>query len=368
MKDKFIPLAKPYIDKEDIDAVSSAMKSGQLSCGPFLSKFELRFSSYLGIKYACAVSSGTAGLHMAVKAVGLKKGDEVITTSFSFIASSNCLLYEGIKPVFVDIDERTFNIDSKKIERAITKKTRAILVVHIFGQPADMESIMKIAKKHNLKVIEDACESIGAKYKESFSGTIGDVGVFGFYPNKQITTGEGGMIVTNSKKIYEDCCAYRNQGRKKNLSELKHDVLGYNYRMDEMSAALGFSQINKFNKILKKRKEIARIYNLELENIPYIILPVVLEKRTHSFFVYVIRITNGKRDFIQKKLTEKGIQSKKYLPEIHLQPFMKKIFKYKKGLLPITERVSSQTLALPLFYDLCEKNIKKITGIIKENI
>ncbi len=368
MKNNFIPLAKPSIDQSDINAVVGVLKSGRLSLGPSLLRFEADFAKYVGTKYACAVSSGTAGLHLAVKALGLKLGDEVITTPFSFIASSNCLLYEGIRPVFVDVDDATFNLDSEKLERAITLKTKAIVIVHIFGQSADMVPVMRLARKYKLSVIEDACESIGATYHGRTTGTFGDVGVFAFYPNKQMTTGEGGMLVSNSKKLQELFLSLRNHGRAANMEKVDHRVLGYNYRMDEMSAALGLSQLKRVGSFIREREKIAGWYSEYLANTPNIVTPTIGANRTHSWFVYVVRITNGKRDRLQRFLLEHGIQTKVYLPTIHLQPFMRDQFGYQQGDFPIAEKVSSQALALPLFVGLRQHEVKRIAEAIKQNL
>lgn len=368
-KKSFIQIAKPYINKKDRDGVMSVLQSGYLSLGPKYQEFERNMARFVGAKYASAVSNGTCGLHLAVKALGLKKGDEVITSPFSFISSSNCLLYEGIKPVFVDIDENTYNMDPKKIEKAITKRTKAILVVHIFGQSADMTEILRIAKKHNLKIIEDACESLGSKYKGKATGTLGDVGVYAFYPNKQMTTGEGGIIVSNSRQIIDLCNSMRNQGRNKEGSWLIHERIGYNYRMDEMSASLGVTQLEKLQWMIGKKRKIVNWYNSYLNKISNISIPKIGKNRTHSWFVYVIRITNGKRNSTLNKLQKKGIQTKPYLPVIHLQPFMKKMLHYKKGDFPIAEKVSSETLALPFFIGLTKKQIAYISdSVIKSSI
>lgn len=365
---KKFQIAKPYILKEDINIVVEVLKSGQLALGPKLKEFEDKFAKYVGVKYACAVSSGTAALHLGVKALGLKKGDEVITTPFSFVSSSNCLIYEGVKPVFVDIEEETFNIDPFLIEQAITSKTKAILPVHIFGQSADMVPILKIAKKYNLKILEDACESLGATYKGDTVGTTGDIGTFAFYPNKQMTTGEGGMIVTNSKKLYDLCDSMRNQGRGDNGDWLLHKRLGYNYRMDDMSAALGITQLKKLDWMIEQKREIASWYNDELQNTPGVEIPRIGSNRTHSYFVYVIRVKKGKRNLLMMKLEKKGIQTKPYLPAIHLQPFMKELFGFKRGDYPVAEKVSEETLALPLYIGLNKKDIKFIVKEIKDEL
>jgi len=355
-----IQIARPYIDEEDVEGVIEVLRSGWLSLGPKYTQFEDNFAKYVGVKYACVVSSGTAALHLGVKALGLTKDDEVITSPFSFVASSNCLLYENVKPIFVDIEVRTFNIAPSLIERAITKKTKAILPIHIFGQSADMDPIMQIAKKYNLKILEDSCESLGASYKGKMVGTFGDIGTFAFYPNKQMTTGEGGMIVTNSKELYDLCDSMRNQGRGDSGDWLVHDRVGYNYRMDEMSASLGITQLKKIKWMIKEKRKIASWYNNALGDIADVELPVVGKSRTHSWFVYVIRVKNGKRDRLMNELGRMGIQTKPYLPVIHLQPFMRKLFKYKEGDFPVAESVSGQTLALPLYIGLTKKDIEYI--------
>ena len=368
MKLKKINVAAPYIDNADRLAVLEVLKSGHLSLGPKYKEFETMIAEYSRSRYAVTVSSGTAGLHLAVKACGIKEGDEVITTPFSFIASSNCILYEKACPVFVDIEEKNFNIDPAKIEQAITRKTRAILVVHIFGQTADMTPIMKIAGKYRLKVIEDACESIGAEYKKKMAGTIGNVGIYAFYPNKQMTTGEGGVIITNKKRIYDLCVSLRNQGRDPNDSWLRHSRLGYNYRMDEMSAALGISQFKKLKLMMAKKKEIADRYNQNFKSMEDIIIPEKLNDRIRSWFVYVIRFRHLNRNYVLNKLQDMGIETKPYLPAIHLQQFMKKMFRFKTGDFPIAENVAASTLALPFYIGLDNKTIDYICDKIKQII
>lgn len=357
-------IARPYIKEDDIESVINVLKSGWLSLGPQYIKFENEFAKYLGVKYACAVSNGTVGLHLGVRALGLQEGDEVITSPFSFISSSNCLLYEGVKPIFADIEEMTFNINPINIEKLITKNTKAILPVHIFGQSAEMTPILKIAKKYKLKVLEDACESLGAIYKGKMVGIEGDVGTYAFYPNKQMTTGEGGMIVTNSKRIYDLCDSMRNQGRGKSKDWLVHERLGYNYRMDEMSAALGRTQLKKLTMMIEKKRQIASWYSRALKGITDIQVPMVGSNRTHSWFVYVVRVKKGKRNLLMRELSKIGIQTKPYLPVIHLQPFMKKMFGFKRGNFPVAERVSSESLALPLYIGLKKED----TGYIAERI
>jgi len=363
---KKYPIAKPYIREEEKKYVLEVLKSGNLSLGPKYKEFEEKFAKKIGTKYACAVSSGTAGLHLAMIAADIDAGDEVITTPFSFVSSANCILYVGAKPVFVDINPLTYNIDAQKIEEKITKKTKAILVVHIFGQSADMTPILKIAKKYNLKIIEDACESVCATYKGKRVGTFGESAVFAFYPNKQMTTAEGGMITTNNKKIYELCCSLRNQGRAENMQWLDHERLGYNYRMDEMSAAVGLAQLEKLDFMIRQRQKIAGLYTkyLSKKYKDLIQIPQTAKNNTHTWFVYVVKIKNKKinRDEVINKLREQEISTKPYLPSIHLFSFYKKGFGYKKGDFPISEDISNNSLALPFYIGLKESDIKYIVN------
>jgi len=360
---KYYPIAKPYITAKDKKSVLAVLNTDNLSLGPKYREFENKFAQKMGLKYACAVSSGTAGLHLAMIAAGIKKGDEVITSPFSFIASANAVLYVGAKPVFVDIDPVSYNIDPEKIEKKITKRTKAILVVHIFGQTAEMAPIIKLAKKYKLKIIEDACESIEATYKKKKAGTFGESAVFAFYPNKQMTTGEGGMIVTNQKRIYDLCSSLRNQGRTENMQWLDHKYLGYNYRLDEMSAVLGVSQLEKLDFMIKERRKIASRYNKILAPFCELIqTPKIAEDNTHTWFVYVVKIKDKKinRNQLIKNLKKTGISAKPYLPSIHLFDFYKKKFGYKKGDFSISEEVSAYSLALPIYIGLTEDDCRFI--------
>lgn len=358
------PSAKPHITQKEKKYVLEVLDSGVLSIGPKQEAFEKKFAEFVGTKYASAVSSGTAGLHLAMVASGIGPGDEVITTPFSFVASANAILYVGAKPVFVDIDPKTYNIDPKKIESAITRKTKAILVVHIFGQPAEMGPISRVAKKHNLKIIEDACESLGAKYKGKMVGAFGEAAVFAFYPNKQMTTGEGGVVVTNNKKYHELFLSLRNQGRSGDMQWLDHDKLGYNYRMPELSAAVGLAQLERIDWLLGERK-IAGWYNEFLApHADLIQLPYTHPHNTHTWFVYVICIKNLKinRDKVIADLNKIGVSTKPYLPSIHLLSFYRDKFGFKKGDFPAAEAVSNSTLALPFYVGLKKSDIKYISG------
>lgn len=360
---KKIPIAKPYITKEDHRAVLAVLKSGRLSLGPRNRKFEKDFATKLGSRYACSVSSGTAGLHLAMIAAGIGPGDEVITSPFSFIASANAIQYVGAKPVFCDIEETTYNIDPKLIEKKITARTKAILVVHIFGQSSDMSSITKIARRHKLVIIEDACESILATHHGKKVGTFGQSAVFAFYPNKQMTTGEGGMLITNNRKVYELFASLQNQGRHSNMRWLDHKYLGYNYRLDEMSAALGITQLRKLSSMIKKRRDIAAQYTKLLQpHAKFVMTPSTARGNTHTWFLYVIRLAqwNINREKVMNELREQGIETKAYLPSIHLFEFYRKPFGHRKGDFPVSERVSASTLALPMYIGLRPSDIRRI--------
>ncbi|MBI2102584.1 DegT/DnrJ/EryC1/StrS family aminotransferase [Candidatus Woesearchaeota archaeon] len=364
-----IPLAKPHIDEKDIDYVIQALRSGTLSLGPFLQKFEENFAKKIGVRYAVAVNSGTSGLHLAIRALGITKNDEVITSPFSFIASANCILYENATPVFVDVEEETYNIDPEKIETKITAKTKALLIPHIFGQSANMTQIMNIAHKYHLPVIEDACESILATHHGKNTGTFGDIAVFAFYPNKQMTTGEGGIIVTNNERLYKYCKSAANQGRSDALQWLSHDKLGYNYRMDEMSAALGLSQLEKIDFLISKRQELAEIYSKNLVNLPEVKTVRVNQINHSSWFVYSIRVDEQQRDKLIEMLIEKKVQSKAYFfPCIHVQPFYQKQFGYQVGEFPVAEKLSRETLVLPFYPDLSEREVLLIIKILNDSL
>lgn len=364
-----IPLAQPYIGEEEINEVLSVLKTPILSIGPKLEEFEKLVAQYVGAKYAIAVNSGTSALHLCIRSFDIKDGDEVITTPFSFIASANCILFERAKPVFVDIEPDTLCIDPAKIEEKITERTKAILPVHVFGHPANMEAINKIAEKYNLVVIEDACEAIGAEIKGRKVGTFGNAATFAFYPNKQITTGEGGVIVTDDDRVAELCRSMRSQGRAVDGGWLYHERLGYNYRMPELSAALGVAQMRRLAEILRMRQRVAELYNERLKEIPGLQLPYQDPVVKVSWFVYVIRLAHPiNRDKVITHLTEAGIGCKPYFPAIHLQPFYLKRFGYKKGDFPVTEQVASQTVALPFYTAMTEKEIDYVGTKLEEII
>lgn len=366
-------LSRPDITARERRAVLEVLKTPNLSLGPKLAEFEKSVSRYVKTKYGIAVSSGTSGLHLLIRSLGIGAGDEVITTPFSFIASANCILFEKANPVFADINEKDLNINPENIERAITKKTKAILVVDVFGHPADWDRISRVAKAHKLKIIEDSCEAFGSRYKGKQCGSFGDAAVFAFYPNKQITTGEGGMIVTNDKKIARLCRTMRNQGREDGDKRwLTHRELGYNYRISDLNCALGIAQMERIGEILAKRTRVAQIYCDKLKEIGEIELPQVSPHVNISWFVYVIRLNEKfkrrQRDNIIKSMYKKGVECGSYFPPIHLQPFYKEMFGYKKGCFPVSESVSERTIALPFHNNVKKDEVCYIANILKQEI
>jgi perosamine synthetase len=365
-----IPMSSPDITSLEIDAVNQVLSTRWLSLGPKIDEFEHLFADYTERTHAIGVNSGTSGLHLAAIAAGVRDGDEVITPSFSFIASANCVLYERAKPVFVDIDPLTGNIDPNLIDEAITHRTKAIIPVHAFGQPADMDPILEIAKKHNLVVIEDACEAIGAEYKGRQAGTIGEAAVYAFYPNKQMTTGEGGMIVTDNEDWAHLFRSLRNQGRDVFDAWLNHTRLGYNYRMDEMSAALGLAQIQRIEDLLTKRAQVAAWYNERIDLIEGIQKPFIAETTTRmSWFVYVIRCEDGvDRNRLMSYLDQQGVPSRPYFMPIHLQPFYQQQFGWKRGDLPHTEKAGDTFLALPFSGVMTEEQVDYVCDQLRQGI
>jgi perosamine synthetase len=366
-----IPMSSPDITEAEIEAVNEVLRTPTLSIGPRLVQFEEEIATYTGVPYAIGVSSGTTGLHLVVIAAGISDGDEVITPSFSFIASANSILYERAKPVFVDIDPLTGNMDPDMVEAAITSRTRAIMPVYAFGQPADMDPILDIARRHDLIVIEDSCEAIGAEYKGRRVGTLGDAAVFAFYPNKQMTTGEGGMIVTAREDWAQLFKSLRNQGRDVFDAWLSHTRLGYNYRLDEMSAALGLAQIRRIEELLARREQVALWYNRRIDVIDGIYKPHITATTTRmSWFVYVIRCGPGvNRNELMASLQAQGIPSRPYFTPIHLQPFYQQKFGWSRGDLPHTEKAGDTYLALPFSSVMTEEQVdyvcERLTMIVQ---
>ena len=369
-----IPLFKIYWTEEDIESITNVIKRGAYwATGPEIQEFEREISEYAGTKYAVAFNSGTSALHALLLAYDLKQGDEVIIPSFTFIATANAPLFVGAKPIFAEIEGKTYGLDPENVKEKITKRTKAIMLMHYGGCPClYTKELKEIAEDHNLLLIEDAAESLGAKIKDKKVGTFGDSAMFSFCQNKVISTGEGGAITTDSKEIYEKLKLIRSHGRLEtqdyftSTGPMDYICLGYNFRMPTMIAALGISQIKKIEKIIKMRRDKAEYMTKKLSKIKEITLPIPPHDYFHVYQMYTIRINDTKqtRDKLIQYLAEKGIMSKVYFDPIHLTYFYRNKFGFKKGDLPITEKISEQVLSLPLYPTLTEKEIDYITNSI----
>ena len=360
-------MSGPDITRREEELTLEVLRSGVLSIGPMVERFEALVAERIGVRHAVAVSSGTAGLHLCLSACGVQAGDEVITTSFSFVASANAVVYQGARPVFVDIDPVTLNIDPALVERAITPRTRALLPVDVFGQPADMDPLRVIAERHRLALIEDSCEAIGAEYRGRPAGTLGDAGVFAFYPNKQVTTGEGGIIVTNDDRVAATVRSQRNQGRDEFDAWLQHSRLGYNYRLSELHAAVGVGQMERFDDLLRQRAQVAEMYNRRLARVAGVEVPRVAATTTQaSWFVYVVRLEPAlDRRHVIERLQTRGVPSRPYFPPIHLQPHYQQTYGYRVGQLPVTEREAQRTIALPFHGKLTEEDVEYVSDALE---
>ncbi len=353
------PLAKPEINQKDIDAVTQVLRSSHLSRGPKVQEFEQAFSQNVDATYACAVSSGTAALIISLQALGVKAGDEVITSSFTVPATVNSIVAIGALPVMVDIETETYGIDPEQLKKAINKKTKAIIIVHVFGKSAKTKETIEIAKKHQLKVIEDACEATGNQYKNKSLGTLADIGVFAFYPNKQITTGEGGMLVTNNPQLHHQFQLLRNHGRSMNGDLFDQISFGWNFRLSDINAALGLSQLKRIEQIKLKRQKIERFYQQYLSQSTQIVIPRFSDNENKSaWFVYVVRLKNHNRNEVFNALNKENIQCGRYFAPVHLQPYYRQ--KFPRLTLCNTEKIASECLALPFFTDLKVENIEYI--------
>lgn len=385
-----IPMSSPDITAAEIEAVVRVLQTPVLSIGPQIVEFEQATARYADTRYGIGVNSGTSGLHLCVIASGVQPGDLVITTPFSFIASSNSILYEGGIPIFVDVDRRTGNIDPqlvaqaaddlmaggetaarwlpRNVDPASVGRLRAIMPVHAFGQPVDMDPILAVARRYGLAVIEDACESIGAEYKGRRTGSIGDGAVFAYYPNKQMTTGEGGMVVTNREDWTNLFRSLRNQGRDIFDAWLNHTRLGYNYRLDELSAALGLVQVQRIDELLAKRERVAGWYNQRLASIDLIEPPYIVPDTTRmSWFVYVVRIkAPAERNAVMARLADVGVPSRPYFTPIHLQPFYRERFGFQRGDFPVTEDLGDISLALPFSGVMSEEQVAYVCSRLRE--
>lgn len=386
-----VPLSKPEITELDISSVVGVLRSSQLSLGPRVDEFERNFAAYIGTRYAIAVSSGTAALHLCMRALGIGANDEVITSSFSFVASANCALYEGALPVFVDVDPMSLNLDPECVSRFIEeecvwdsqgqslidrrngRRVKAILPVHVFGLPCNMEPLLQLAHKYHLQIIEDACEALGAEYGGKSVGRFGCMATFAFYPNKQMTTGEGGMLVTDSDELAQVCRSLRNQGRDEESSWLQHDRLGYNYRLSDLHCALGISQLRRLDQMLTARANVAATYSQLLASEARVSLPYSPVGYRRSWFVYVIQLrlledrsTRQVRDAVVRDLRKRGVGSQAYFPSIHLQPYMQRYEVVAPRPLPFTEAASDSCLAIPMFAGASVEEIEFVCANLRD--
>lgn len=383
-----IPLSQPVIGEREIEIVTRVLRSGTLSLGPMVEEFEARFADYVGTRYAVATNSGTSALHLCVRALGIGPDDEVLTTSFTFAASVNCLLYERAVPAFVDVDPATLNLDpaairgilardyfwdpaqSHLVNRLSGRVLKAILPVHVFGLPCAMAPIMETAREFNLSVLEDACEALGAEYRGRRTGTFGDAAVFAFYPNKQITTAEGGMIVTDNPQIAKLCCSLRNQGRDDDAGWLRHAYLGYNYRLSDLHSALGVAQLERVFHLLAARERVAVLYSRLLADLPQIVMPWDPPGSKRSWFVYVIRLLWSSavrsRNQVMDGLRERGIACQAYFPAVHLQPYFQDVQLSPRRQLPHTEAASASCLALPFFPTMTDEQVAEVCAAVRE--
>jgi perosamine synthetase len=361
-----IPLSAPDITPAEIDAVTAVLRTPHLSLGPELSAFESALAEYHGMPHAVAVSSGTAGLHIALLTLGIGPGDEVIVPSFAFIAVANAVLQTGAVPVFADIDPVTLNLDPQRVEEAITTRTRAILVVHTFGVPARMDALRSIADRHGLEILEDACEAIGARFRGRRVGAFGDLSVFGFYPNKQLTTGEGGAVLARSQDHAAHLRSLRNQGRS-GTEWLDHVEPGYNYRISELACAMGRVQLSRLDQMLALRSAAAEHYLCLLSDIKSLELPPAsLPNCTISWFVFVLRLPQQfNRDRVQSALAARGIATGRYFAPIHLQPAWRNHPQARVSL-PVTQAIASRTLAIPLFNRITKQQQIEVANTLAE--
>jgi perosamine synthetase len=360
-----IPLARPDIGPRELELVTQVLRSDVLAMGPFTQRFEAGIAAVAGRREGVACSSGTAGLHLGVRALEIGEGDEVITTPFSFVASANCLLYERAVPHFVDIEEDSLGLDPDLVEAAATSRTRAVLPVHVFGRPCRISDIASVARNRGWAVVEDACEGLGSSIGGRPLGGFGDVAVFAFYPNKQITTGEGGMVVTDDPALAETMRSLRNQGRDADGTWLRHVRLGYNYRLDEMSAAVGVAQLERLEELHAGRARVAAAYERALGAVDWIRLPRAGTDETVDWFVYVVRLDPEiDRDRLIGRLAERGVPSRPYFAPIHLQPFYRAAFGFRLGDFPVAERVAASTLALPFSSRLSDEEVEYVASVL----
>jgi len=364
LKGRVVPIAKPVFDREEFEVVREVLESGWLMNGPKVREFEERFAKYCGAKFGVAVNSGTSALHIALLALGVGPGDEVITTPFSFIASADCIRLVGAKPVFVDIDSRTYNLNVGRIEDAVSDRTRGIVVVHLYGLSVDMDPVLEVAEKYGLFVVEDAAQAHGGEYRGRKVGGIGHVGCFSFWPTKNMTTGGGGIIVTNDERVAEKARLLRFNGE---VRDYRHVLLGYNLLMPEIQAAIGLVQLKKLDKFVERRREIAKFYDEEFGDLD-LVLPFEPDYAKHTYHLYTVRVDAKERDFVVESLNKEGVQARVYYPiPIHLQPSYKE-FGFARGSFPVAERVASEVFSLPVHPALNDEDVnyvvEKVRGVL----
>lgn len=367
-----IPLARPDITDVERARVQRVLDTSTLSQGEQLEEFEERLAKVGGVRHAVAVNSGTSALHLALATSDVGAGDEVITTPFSFIASANCILFQRARPIFADIDPNTLCVDPSQVESKITDNTKAVIGVDVFGQPAEWNALEDLASRHHLLLVEDAAEAIGSVYDGRPAGSFGDRAIFAFYPNKQITTGEGGALLTNDTKVASRARSLRNQGRRPKSAWLEHEVLGYNYRLDELSCALGNAQLERLSELLVKRDRVFELYQQALSDVDEIVLPETAPKTKTQWFVYVIRLkthySRAQRNALVEFLRRAGVQCGLYFPCIHLSKFYRSSFGFKRGMFPIAEAVSDLTIALPFHTQVTEEDVFRVADALREGL
>lgn len=357
-----IPIAQPLITDQEIDEVVKVLKSGFIAQGPKVAEFEEKFADYIGVEHAVATSSGTTALHLALLSLGIEKGNEVITTPFSFVATANSILFTGARPVFVDIDQKTYNLDPNKIEEAINKNTKAVMPVHLYGQPADMDPIKQIAEDHKLWIIEDAAQAHGAQYQDQMAGSLGDIACFSFYPTKNMTTGEGGMITTDSDELADAARILRSHGESERYN---HTVLGYNFRMTDIAAAIGLIQLERLDDFIKSRIENADYLTTHIDSIEGIIPPFILDKVKHVFHQYTVRVLNGKRDGVKDFLTGLGVGTGVHYPKTIYQQKLYQDLGINGNCLQ-SEKAASEVLSLPVHPGLTVEDLEEIVNLLEE--
>ena len=364
-----VPLAQPNIGPLEVELVNRVLASDTLAMGPFTEEFEQRVAALAGVPHGIAVSSGTAGLHLAVRALGIGPGDEVVTTPFSFVASSNCVIFEGATPVFADIEEETLGLDPERAEAAVSDRTRALLPVDVFGNACGLPQLAAVAERAGIPIVEDSCEALGSSLEGRPLGSWGRIGVFAFYPNKQITTGEGGMVVTDDDALAATMRSMRNQGRDEDGTWLRHVQLGFNYRIDELSAALGVAQMRRREELKAGRDRVVAAYRERLSGQEWVRLPGAAPGAEVDWFVYVIRLDpRVDRDRLIGQLAERGVPGRPYFSPIHLQPYYRGRYGFAPGDFPVTERVAASTLAIPFSSRLTDEQVDRVCEALVEAV